>query len=330
MLDAEQQTLLSQRICELPLKIEGTHLEDLIAQLYQELERAGISIKPRTYLSDGWGCPNRVPVIGIPFYVVDPRLCNLKGQLTGIEAEGDAEIMMILRHEAGHAFNYAYRIYHEPEWQKLFGRFSLPYKDQYKVLPFSARFVRHSPGWYVQKHPDDDFAETFAVWLTPDSDWQKRYADTPALVKLEYVDKAGKRYGEQPPIVTSGKLDMPLGEMTMTLESWYMTHEKGSYGNIVLHKILNEDLMRLLPAIEGQPAIDILRINRQQLIRDVHCWTGIDRYILITLVDELLERIQLLELKIEPGQTTSTILSTSVFITTLVTNYIHKGQFIDA
>ncbi len=329
MLNTEQQALLSRRVCDLPLKIEGTLLEELIAQLHRELERAGIFIKPGTYLSDGWGCPNRVPVIGIPFYMADPKLRDLKGQLTGIEAEGDAEAMTILRHEAGHAFNYAYRIYNEPEWRKLFGRFSLPYKDQYKVLPFSARFVRHAAGWYAQKHPDDDFAETFAVWLTPGSDWQKRYADTPALAKLEYVDKVVKRYGTQPPIVTTGKLDTPLEEMTMTLDSWYMTHKKGSYGSIVLHKILNEDLMRLLPAAEGQPAIDILRVNRQQLIRDVHCWTGIDRYTLIALVDELLERIRLLGLKIEPEQTTSAILSTSVFITTLVTNYIHKDQFVD-
>ena len=198
MLDEEQQTLLSRRISELPLKIEGTRLEELIAQLYRELERAGISIKPRTYLSDGWGCPNRVPVIGIPFYLVDPKLCNLKGQLTGIEAEGDAEVMMILRHEAGHAFNYAYRIYNEPEWRELFGRFSLPYRERYRVLPFSARFVRHLPGWYVQKHPDDDFAETFAVWLTPGSDWHRRgRLDFPDYWKLTFdlAKKYNKRVG---------------------------------------------------------------------------------------------------------------------------------------
>jgi hypothetical protein len=330
MLDEEHQTLLSRRISELPLKIEGTRLEELIAQLYRELERAGISIKPRTYLSDGWGCPNRVPVIGIPFYLVDLKLCNLKGQLTGIEAEGDAEVMMILRHEAGHAFNYAYRIYNEPEWRELFGRFSLPYKERYRVLPFSARFVRHLPGWYVQKHPDDDFAETFAVWLTPGSDWQKRYADTPALAKLLYVDKLASKYGEQPPIVTNGKLDMPMREMTMTLDSWYMTHKKGHHGSIVLHRIVNDDLMRLFPAVEGQPAIDVLRVNRQQLIRDVHCWTGIDRHTLIALVDELLERIRLLALKIEPEQTATAIVSMSVFVTTLVMNYLNKGQFVDA
>jgi hypothetical protein len=329
MLDAEQ-ALLSRRICDLPLRIEGTHLEELIGQLYLELEKAGISLKPETYLSDGWGCPNLVPVIGVPFYLVDPDLCKLKEQLTGLEAEDDEEVMMILRHETGHAFNYAYRIYLEPECREVFGDFSLPYKEEYKVLPFSARFVRHVAGWYVQKHPDDDFAETFAVWLTPDSGWQKKYAGTPALAKLLYIDEVAGRYGNWPPIVTGGKLDIPLNEMTMTLGSWYTEHKEGRGISIALPEIVNEDLKRLFPAVEGQLAIDILRADRQQLIRDVHYWTGIDRNTLVALVDELLDRIRLLGLKIDPGQTATVIGGVSVFVTTLVMNYLNKGKFIDA
>lgn len=329
ILDAEEQALLSRKISELHLKIEGTTVEKLVAQLYTELERAAIFIKPETYLSDGWGCPNRVPVIGIPFYLVDPKLCSLKGKLTGIEAEDNAEVMMILRHEAGHAFNYAYRLYNKLEWRKLFGRFSMPYNEPYRALPFSARFVRHIPGWYVQKHPDDDFAETFAVWLTPGLDWQKRYADTPALAKLLYVDRMASRYGEQPPVVTGGKLDMPVEEMTMTLDAWYKTQNKRRYSAIVLHPILNEDLVRLFPAEEGEPAVDILRVNRQQLIRDVHLWTGVERKILTALVDEILERVRLLRLRIETSQTATSMASMSVFVTTLVMNYLDSGQFIE-
>ena len=107
ILDSEQRELLSRKISELSLKIQGTRLEALIGQLYQEMERAGISFKPKTYLADEWGCPHGVPVIGIPFYLADPKLCSIEGQLTGIEAEDEAEVMMYLRHEAGHAFNYA-------------------------------------------------------------------------------------------------------------------------------------------------------------------------------------------------------------------------------
>ena len=329
MTNIEQQTILSRRICDLPLKIEGTHLEELIGQLYLELEKAGISLKPGTYLSDGWGCPNLIPVIGIPFHLADQNLTNLKESLTGIEAEDDSEIMMILRHEAGHAFNYAYRIYQEPECQEIFGNFSLPYNEEYKVHPFSNRFVRHVAGWYVQKHPDDDFAETFAVWLTPDSNWQNVYAGTPAMAKLIYIEKIVGKFGKLPPIVTSGSLDMPLIEMTMALGSWFKEHKEGKGKSIILPDIINEDLKRLFPVAEGQPAIDILRNNQRQLIRDVHYWTGIDRDVLVALVDNILERIQVLEVKIAPNTAKTVIASISVFITTLVMNYVYQGRFIN-
>ena len=220
---AKQQELLSRKISELPLKMEGTHLEGLIAGLYKELEAAGIAFKPNIYLSDSWGCPNEVPVIGVPFHLAEPALCNLLGQMSGIEVENDMTMMMILRHEAGHAFNYAYRLYDKPEWKALFGQFSQPYQEDYQVDPSSTRFVNHLEGCYAQKHPDDDFAETFAVWLTPYSDWQTAYADTPALEKLQYVERATAEYGEKPPMVTGGRVDTPVEEIRMTISEWYET-----------------------------------------------------------------------------------------------------------
>jgi hypothetical protein len=226
LLNKKQRALLSRKISDLPLRIEGTHIEELVIQLYKELETAGISFKPKIYLSDGWGCPNRVPVIGIPFYLVDPRLCSLKTQLTGFKVEDDMTIMMLLRHEAGHTLNYAYKLYDKQEWRKLFGRFALPYEENYVVDPFSTRFVHHLSGWYAQRHPDDDFAETFAVWLTPGSDWRKGYAGTSVLTKLLYVDRVAAKYGKKPPVVTGGKLDMPVEEMVMTLGEWYKTSHK--------------------------------------------------------------------------------------------------------
>jgi hypothetical protein len=219
--DAEQQELLSRKISELPLKMEGTHLEGLIMRLYKELEVAGIVFKPNIYLSDSWGCPNEVPVIGAPFHLADPALCSLHGHISGIEVENDMTAMMILRHEAGHAFNYAYRLYDKPEWNTLFGSFSLPYQDEYQVDPVSTRFVHHLAGCYAQKHPDDDFAETFAVWLTPYSHWQTTYTGTPALEKLQYVQRVTAEYREKSPIVAGGRVDMPVEEINMTLGEWY-------------------------------------------------------------------------------------------------------------
>jgi hypothetical protein len=53
--------------------------------------------------------------------------------------------------------------------------------------PYSKSFVHHLEPWYAQSHPDEDFAETFAVWLTPDSPGANA-TPTGALKKLEYVD----------------------------------------------------------------------------------------------------------------------------------------------
>src|SRR6266850_2747688 len=175
--------LLSKPIRDLGLKIEGSSVERFVLQLYRELEQKGLKkFRPKVYLSDEWGCPSEEPVIGIPFYLADPKLQKLEREMNDLE---DArEIMMYLRHEAGHAFNYAYRLFATPEWRKRFGPFNRRYRDFYRPVPFSRRYVRHIAGWYAQKHPDEDFAVTFAVWLTPRSNWRRRYRDWPALAKL--------------------------------------------------------------------------------------------------------------------------------------------------
>ncbi len=326
---AEQIELLSRKISELPLSIAGTRLEELILQLYGELERAGISFKPKTYLSDEWGCPDRVPVIGIPFYLADPQLAMLEGQFTDVEAEDEAEVMMYLRHEAGHAFNYAYRLYNKSSWRRLFGPYSRSYKKNFRPRPFSTRFVHHIPGWYAQKHPDEDFAETFAVWLTPGSEWQERYAGTPALAKLQYVDRVARRYGRQPPIVTDGTLDKPVEELTIPLRTWYEPSEDGDSGSPALHHVIDQHLRTLFPDVEGTLAVDVLEANRKGLIRDVNRWTGIDREVLSSLYKDLRERVQSLGLKTDPDQTTTRMMNMAVFLTTLVMNYQCTGRFMD-
>src|SRR5262249_57583360 len=98
-------------------------------------------------------------------------------------------------------------------WRKLFGDYSKPYKEEYKPQPFSRKYVVNISGWYAQKHPDEDFAETFAVWLTPGSDWQRRYAGWGALKKLQYVENIAKELGRTPPIIQIDSKDMAVDEM---------------------------------------------------------------------------------------------------------------------
>ncbi len=325
----DQSEFLSQKISELSLKIAGTRLETLVNQLYEELENAGISLRPNTYLSDEWGCPQGVPVIGIPFYLADPQLTRLESQLTEIEAEDETEVIMYLRHEAGHAFNYAYRLYDKGGWIKHFGAFTKPYRENYRPHPFSTKFVHHIPGWYAQKHPDEDFSETFAVWLTPGSGWREQYADTPALDKLLYVEKIVHKYGRKPPVVTEEMVDTPVEELTMTLDNWYAASNDSKGNRPVLPHIIDEHLKMLFPAAEGQPAVDVLEANRGGLIRDVNHWTGMERHVLKSLYNQLRDRVQFLDLKMDPGEKTGRMVSMAVFLTTLVMNYQRTGRFID-
>ena len=166
--------LLGQRISGLGLKLEGSPMERYVADLYRDLEAKGLKrFRPPTYFTDEWGCPSEEPIIGIPFYLADANLARLEKQFDDLEDV--REIRMYLRHEAGHAFNYAYKLFETPEWRERFGPFNRPYRDRYRPVPFHRGFVRHMEGWYAQKHPDEDFAETFAVWLTPRSRWRQRY-----------------------------------------------------------------------------------------------------------------------------------------------------------
>jgi hypothetical protein len=172
--EQEREALLGKRISDLGLQIRGSRVEQLVDELYRELNARGVSFRPPVYLSDQWGCPDGTPLIGVPFYLVDSRLERLESEMSGAVEDG-AEAMRYLRHECGHAINYAFRLYERTEWQRTFGSFSRPYRERYRANPVSREYVRHILGWYAQKHPDEDFAETFAVWLTPGLDWQSEW-----------------------------------------------------------------------------------------------------------------------------------------------------------
>lgn len=228
-----RQDLLRRRICDLGLRIKGSPLEPYVQQLERELSAKGLDFVPTFYLTDAWGCPDQVPAVGIPFYLAAPALRRIEKERTG-ELEDGRTIMQLLRHEAGHALNYAFRLWEEPGWRQTFGPFSKPYREVFHPDRRSRRFVRHiwscPNGYtYAQKHPDDDFAETFAVWLTPRSGWRRRYRDWPALQKLRYVDRLMRGLGARQPKCKGGKLLAPVSQLTMPLAEHYRRRIKG-YG----------------------------------------------------------------------------------------------------
>jgi hypothetical protein len=216
------EQLLSLRFCDLKLGIEGTDLEQAIDRLYRELATRGIRFKPHCWLAMEWFSPDGIPGIAIPFFLAHRRLMSIERRyMREVEGGNRNWLMRILRHEAGHAIDSAYRLRRRRQWREVFGPASLPYPDTYRPRPGSRRFVQHLGSWYAQAHPTEDFAETFAVWLKPNSEWRREYVGWPAFTKLEYIEGLAAEIGEQKPKVLDRSRIEDIAEETLTLRQHY-------------------------------------------------------------------------------------------------------------
>jgi hypothetical protein len=322
----DHQSLLSRQIADLGLSIHGTALESLIAQLYDELGAKGLVFHPKVYLSDQWGCPDGTPLIGVPFYLADPRLAKIEEEFS-LEIESETDMMRYLRHECGHAFNYAYRLYDRADWRRLFGPYSRPYRERYRANPFSHDHVRHILGWYAQKHPDEDFAESFAVWLTPSVDWRAEYAGWRAIAKLEYVDCVMKEIGAmQPPPENLQEEphadDLPVAAMQYTVADHYRDSDETL--PIEDPRIFDGDLRNLFgttsEAPQGETAGQFILRHRREIVGRIAYWTGESPSVLRRLLELLVSRADALGLRVR-GLEAATLVELTAFATAVVMNY---------
>jgi Putative zinc-binding metallo-peptidase len=292
--------LLQVRLKDLRVTVEGTWLEDCLAALHDELAQSGLRVRPHAWISSEWFSPDNTPGIAIPFYLAHPRLMRLERKLI-IDVEGGtwAECMAILRHEAGHAVQHAYALHRRRDWQRLFGPSSRRYPRYYRPNPASRHFVQHLRLWYAQSHPDEDFAETFAVWLRPRSNWRARYDGWPALRKLEYVDALMKEIGGQRPLL--GKRDRvdPLNTLTETLAEHY--RKKLAIYAFDTPKTYDRDLLRMFSADpkhrRSQAASSFIRRHRSSVRKLVAKWTGEYQLTLDSVLDDMIARCRELNLR---------------------------------
>jgi hypothetical protein len=320
------EELLERRISKLGLQLAGTRVEPLIRQLYDELSAKGLVFHPPCHIGDEWFVPIGIPAIFVPFFLVHDRLRTLEKTMM-LEVEGDTAewFMKLIRHEAAHAYMYAYQLPRKKRWRQTFGQTSRENTpDSYRPRPFSHSYVVHLDDWYAQSHPDEDFAETFAVWLTPGLDWRKRYAGWKALQKLEYVDELMRSLAGKPPVRIPKYRVADHDYLNLKLKTYYARKRKfyaDSYPDFY-----DADLRQLFAAPAGLKASRYLRLRRRRLMNSVCQWTNEKKFRVNKLLTRLIERCDQLGLHVlndDPQQD----FRTSSFITTLVMNYLFTGKF---
>jgi Putative zinc-binding metallo-peptidase len=323
-------SLRETRICDLGLTIEGSSVEKFVQQLYRELEQKKIiKFRPPCYLTDEWGCPSGEPTIGIPFYLARPDLAQIESEHNDLE--DSREVMKYLRHEAGHAFNYAYKLHRTPEWKQLFGPYRRPYRENYRPVLFSKEYVRYLPGWYAQKHPDEDFAETFAVWMTPRSNWRKKYRGWGALAKLKYMDRIARELGNADPLRKRGTPDITVGDMEVTVGEFY----RHSTEQIpLLEANLDDDLAALFNVPKkkrsSEPAQVFLARHRKTLVDQIATWTAMQRPLARKLMESIEKRSGEMGLLIDRLKEAEHLSEFTVFATTLVMNHLARSKAFQA
>lgn len=315
-------------MCDLGVRIRGSVLEPLIRRVHRELQEKGLNFRPHFWLSDDWYTPDGVPGCAVPFYMAHERLRQIElHQMLEIEGGTPEWALRILRHETGHAIDNAFRLRRRRERQRLFGLSSQRYPDFYTPRPYSKSFVLHLDFWYAQSHPDEDFAETFAVWLTPGSMWRERYAGWPALKKLECVDSLMAGLRNQQPVVRSKKRVDPLSRLHKTLHAHYEDKRK-RYG-LEYPDFYDRDLRRLFALghtrSTNKTAASFLRRIRKETRRKVAQWTGVYQYTIDQVFKDIIERCQELNLRVTvPEEQAKT--DFTVMLTVQTMNYLHSGR----
>jgi hypothetical protein len=320
----QRQSLLGHRISDLGLSIHGTRVEKLVDRLYGELAERGLRFRPPVYLSDQWGCPDGTPLIGVPFYLADARLERIEAEMA-FAVETDEEAMRYLRHEAGHAFNYAFRLFEREDWQRTFGSFGRPYRERYRADPFSREHVRHILGWYAQKHPDEDFAESFAVWLTPGIDWREEYRGWPALYKLQYVDRIMREIAEsEPDAPAPTEDDLPVEAMRYSIAEHY--EEYADRVPIEDERQFDADLRQIFvrgaDAPQGEEAHSFLLRHFREIVSRIAFWTSEPASVVRSLLDVLVRRAEALGLRVGAVEA-ATLIELTAFATAVVMMYRH-------
>ena len=328
----KEEDLLEMRICDLGLQLEGSALEERVSQVRGELKDKGLRLEPKMYLGDEWFSPEGMVAIAIPFYLAHPRLVELeRKQMLDVEGELPEHFSKLLRHEAGHCFDHAYGFSRRSKWQKIFGPHDLEYSPEtYRPRPYSRSFVSNLDNWYAQAHPDEDFAETFAVWLDPNRDWKSDYKMWPvALKKVQYVDRLVREVKAREPKGEGGYLPSNANKLQTTLKRYYQKRRREQAD--AYPDFYDEDLRHIFNAEKVGPRRDtsaagFLQKNRRAILNGVAHWTGERKFTVESLMKKFIDRCQKLDLRVSKNSEV-THFEVASYLASLVMHYQFTGKF---
>ena len=333
MSDPEWVSWPDEKLLELPMQalgvsIDGAEIEQRITQISIELDVRELRFRPHYWLSDEWFTPDGVPGIAIPFYLSHSRLAKLElSQMLEVEGGDPDSCLGILRHEVGHAIDNAYQIRRRPRRRRIFGSPTTPYPEYYTPKPYSKSFVQHLDHWYAQSHPDEDFAETFAVWLDPESMWTTRYAGWPAERKLQYMDRLMRELSRQRPSVRSQRQIDPVTRLSKTLGEHY--RDKREHYGLDHPDFYDSDLRNLFSDsaqfAKNQSAARFVRRIRREVRMTVASFTDSYQYTIDQLLQSIITRCREQNLRLMDSEE-STKTDFLVFLTVQTMNYLHSGR----
>jgi hypothetical protein len=187
------------------------------------------------------------------------------------------------------------------------------------------------PGWYAQKHPDEDFAETFAVWMTPRSAWRKKYRGWGAMAKLQYMERIARQVGNVEPPRKRGTPDITVADMEITVGEFY----RHSTEQIPLFEAnLDADLAAMFNTPRkkksAEPAERFVERHRKRLVDQIASWTAMQRPLIRKLVESTQKRSAELGLCVDRNRESEHLSEFTVFATTLVMNHLARSKSFQA
>ncbi len=222
-----EKEILNTRLCDIDFDLKSSSLMRPINDLYYELNQNLVNFIPKIWTSNEWFSPDGQAGFAIPFYLHHPRLIALEKKYTS-SAEGStySEFMKLLRHETAHALDNAFHLRKLKKRQEIFGLSKTDYPKNYTPNPQDRSFVINLSDHYAQSHPDEDWAESFAVWLNPASNWQVKYSRWKAIEKLNYLDNVFKTLRTKRPKVQTCHNSDCISLDTRTIREYYKDKNK--------------------------------------------------------------------------------------------------------